>query len=103
MCAGELTRGSIFGEEEEHMADMIAWAEPDERDAPEGVGLLGDCLDWEAASATGLHVEHGFPVGARGDNFYNVRNGGRHTTTLGGLLKAGHDIIDIEGIQDNPL
>jgi hypothetical protein len=102
MGAGELAKGGVFDEEDEHLADMIAWAEPDERDVPDGVGFLGDCLDLEGAAATGLHVVRGFPAGLSGDNFYNLQNGGKHSSTIGGLLKAGHDIVSVEGIQDNP-
>lgn len=89
-----------FWEEDAYRADLLS--DGDET-VPESASWITGCLDWEEAKAAGMHVVGGFPATQTGDHYHNVYNGSRHSSTIAGMLRAGADIVQIEGIQDRPV
>lgn len=61
---------------------------------------FGDIIDWAEAESVGLHiVGSGTPIHPSGDLHNAPGNHAHHSSFMGGMLRAGHDIASIEGFD----
>ncbi len=61
-----------------------------------GLSPYGEDFDWAEAEGAGIHVQGS-------GNRITPSNEGRHSSFLGGMLRAGHDLPSIDGFDDFPL